>query len=214
MVFIDGTVVNVALPALQSALNATLAEVQWVVESYALLLAVLLLTGGSLGDLCGRRRMFTIGVMLFASASVWCGHARPPLTCAPTPPGASVRPCRCGGSGRSIQRACTHTVRQLRDLKGKRRRKDSREPMRDAVGVHDGVILIRPGFMGGLALPGSLVFLNCPRLHGRLLGGKSKARNTTRSNIPCAGLRGSKGGGTRGDSWVPQTGTRSTGRPG
>ena len=55
MAFIDGTVVNVALPALQSALGATLAEVQWVVESYALFLAALLLIGGSLGDRFGRR---------------------------------------------------------------------------------------------------------------------------------------------------------------
>ena len=62
MAFIDGTVVNVALPALQSALGATLAEVQWVVESYALFLAALLLIGGSLGDRYGRRRIFTIGV--------------------------------------------------------------------------------------------------------------------------------------------------------
>ena len=59
MAFIDGTVVNVALPALQSALGATLAEVQWVVESYALFLAALLLIGGSLGDRYGRRRIFT-----------------------------------------------------------------------------------------------------------------------------------------------------------
>src|SRR5947209_19940146 len=58
MVFIDGTVVNVALPALQSALHATLADVQWVVESYALFLAALLLIGGSLGDLYGRRKIF------------------------------------------------------------------------------------------------------------------------------------------------------------
>ncbi len=56
MAFIDGTVVNVALPALQSALGATLADVQWVVESYALFLAALLLIGGSLGDLYGRRK--------------------------------------------------------------------------------------------------------------------------------------------------------------
>ena len=55
MVFIDGTVVNVALPALQSALGASLADVQWVVESYALFLATLLLIGGALGDLYGRR---------------------------------------------------------------------------------------------------------------------------------------------------------------
>src|SRR5207253_6661926 len=73
MAFIDGTVVNVALPALQSALHATLADVQWVVESYALALAALLLTGGSLGDLYGRRRIFAIGVVFFTVASVWCG---------------------------------------------------------------------------------------------------------------------------------------------
>src|SRR5258706_11914493 len=75
MAFIDGTVVNVALPALQSALNATLAEVQWVVESYALFLAALLLIGGSLGDLYGRRKIFAIGVLLFSAASAWCGLA-------------------------------------------------------------------------------------------------------------------------------------------
>src|SRR5579864_5560277 len=75
MVFIDGTVVNVALPALQSALRATLADVQWVVESYALFLAALLLIGGSLGDRYGRRKIFTAGVVLFSVASVWCGLA-------------------------------------------------------------------------------------------------------------------------------------------
>jgi len=76
MAFIDGTVVNVALPALQSALHATLAEVQWVVESYALSLAAGLLTGGSLGDLYGRRKVFAIGVLMFSVASVWCGVSR------------------------------------------------------------------------------------------------------------------------------------------
>src|SRR6266478_2268414 len=73
MVFIDSTVVNVALPALQSALRATIADVQWVVESYALLLAALLLVGGSLGDLYGRRKVFAAGVVLFSVASAWCG---------------------------------------------------------------------------------------------------------------------------------------------
>src|SRR5215213_1198756 len=58
MAFIDGTATNVALPALQSSLHATLADVQWVVESYALVLAALLLIGGSLGDLYGRRKVF------------------------------------------------------------------------------------------------------------------------------------------------------------
>src|SRR6266851_4221744 len=75
MVFIDGTVVNVALPALQSALHATLADVQWVVECYALFLAALLLIGGSLGDLYGRRKIFAAGVVLFSVASAWCGLA-------------------------------------------------------------------------------------------------------------------------------------------
>jgi EmrB/QacA subfamily drug resistance transporter len=75
MAFIDGTVVNVALPALQAALHATLADVQWVVESYALFLAALLLIGGSLGDRYGRRKIFAIGVALFSVASVWCGLA-------------------------------------------------------------------------------------------------------------------------------------------
>ena len=73
MAFIDGTVVNVTLPALQSALGATVAEVQWVVEAYALFLAALLLVGGSLGDLYGRRKIFILGVTLFAVASAWCG---------------------------------------------------------------------------------------------------------------------------------------------
>jgi EmrB/QacA subfamily drug resistance transporter len=75
MVFIDGTVVNVALPALQSALGATIAEVQWVVESYALFLAALLLIGGSLGDIYGRRKIFVAGVVLFSITSTWCGLA-------------------------------------------------------------------------------------------------------------------------------------------
>lgn len=75
MAFIDGTVVNVALPAVQSALGATLAQMQWVVAAFALTLSALLLTGGSLGDLYGRRRIFSLGVILFAAASLWCGAA-------------------------------------------------------------------------------------------------------------------------------------------
>jgi MFS family permease len=73
MAFIDGTVVNVALPALQSGLNATITDVQWIVEAYALFLASLLLTGGSLGDLYSRRNVFAAGVILFSVASLWCG---------------------------------------------------------------------------------------------------------------------------------------------
>ena len=75
MAFIDGTVVNVALPALQASLNATVVDVQWVVEAYSLLLTALLLVGGSLGDHYGRRRIFVSGVALFSIASAWCGFA-------------------------------------------------------------------------------------------------------------------------------------------
>ena len=75
MVFIDGTVVNVALPALQAAFNATVTDVQWVIESYTLFLAALLLLGGALGDRLGRKKIYAIGVVLFALASIWCGLA-------------------------------------------------------------------------------------------------------------------------------------------
>ena len=75
MAFIDGTVVNVALPALQWSLKATVVDVQWVVEAYSLLLASFLLVGGSLGDHYGRRRIFIVGVVLFSVASLWCGFA-------------------------------------------------------------------------------------------------------------------------------------------
>jgi EmrB/QacA subfamily drug resistance transporter len=75
MVFIDGTVVNVALPALQYAFGAGMASAQWVVESYALLLTALLLLGGSMGDRFGRRRVFAAGVLVFGLASLLCGLA-------------------------------------------------------------------------------------------------------------------------------------------
>ena len=75
MAFIDGTVVNVALPFLQKELNATAIGVQWVVESYSLFLAALLLVGGSLGDRYGRRKIFVIGVAIFATASLACGFS-------------------------------------------------------------------------------------------------------------------------------------------
>jgi EmrB/QacA subfamily drug resistance transporter len=75
MEFIDGTVVNVALPAMQTGFGASGSQVQWVVEAYALFLAALLLLGGSLGDIFGRRRIFVTGIVVFTTASVWCGIA-------------------------------------------------------------------------------------------------------------------------------------------
>lgn len=76
LAFIDGTVVNVALPAIQRTLGASVAQAQWVVESYALLLAALLLVGGALGDRLGRRRVFALGVAVFAAASLACAWSR------------------------------------------------------------------------------------------------------------------------------------------
>src|SRR5246500_2344517 len=76
MAFIDSTVVNVALPALQSTFKATVIDVQWVVEAYGLLLGALILVGGAAGDLFGRRKIFLAGVAVFALASAVCGMAQ------------------------------------------------------------------------------------------------------------------------------------------
>src|SRR5438552_6724134 len=73
MAFIDGSVVNVALPVIQRDLNATTSDVQWIMEAYSLFLAALILVGGSLGDHFGRRRIFAIGIAIFTLSSIWCG---------------------------------------------------------------------------------------------------------------------------------------------
>ncbi|HEY0613954.1 MAG TPA: MFS transporter [Candidatus Elarobacter sp.] len=75
MTFIDGTAVNVALPVIQRELGANAAQMQWVVEGYALFLSALILLGGSLGDLYGRKRMFGLGIVIFALASLGCALA-------------------------------------------------------------------------------------------------------------------------------------------
>jgi EmrB/QacA subfamily drug resistance transporter len=75
MAFIDGTVVNVAVPALQATFDVGVVDVQWVIESYGIFLSSLILAGGALGDMFGRRRMFLIGVGVFAAASAACGLA-------------------------------------------------------------------------------------------------------------------------------------------
>ena len=75
MAFIDSTVVNVALAVLQTDMNATAVDVQWVIEAYALLLSAFLLIGGSLGDQYGRRLIFLVGTVIFAIASVGCGFS-------------------------------------------------------------------------------------------------------------------------------------------
>lgn len=75
MAFIDSSVVNVALPSIQTELGASVAAIQWVVDAYLLFLGALVLVGGSLGDKLGRRTVFIAGIVLFALASIGCGLA-------------------------------------------------------------------------------------------------------------------------------------------
>src|SRR5881392_3016095 len=79
MLLLDITVVNVALPDIQKSLNSSFSDLQWVVDAYALTLAALLLTAGSLADRFGRRLVFTVGLGLFIAASLACGLSGTPL---------------------------------------------------------------------------------------------------------------------------------------
>ena len=73
MAFIDSTAMNVIIPVLQEDLNATIPQVQWIVEAYALFMSSLMLLGGAFGDKFGRKRIFALGVVIFSAASLWCG---------------------------------------------------------------------------------------------------------------------------------------------
>src|SRR5436305_5952512 len=75
MLLLDITIVNVALPDIQTSLNASFADLQWVVDAYALTLAALLLTAGSLADMYGRKLLYSIGLIIFTTASMLCGLA-------------------------------------------------------------------------------------------------------------------------------------------
>src|SRR6201982_2847109 len=75
---IDATRGHVAMPALQADVQATITDVQWVIEAYALFLGALILVGGSLGDQFGRKKVFLVGVLWFTAASVLCGIASSP----------------------------------------------------------------------------------------------------------------------------------------
>src|SRR3954466_10011549 len=79
MLLLDITIVNVALPSIQQDLNSTFADLQWVIDAYALTLAALLLTGGVLADMFGRRKLYLIGLALFTLASILCGAAQTSL---------------------------------------------------------------------------------------------------------------------------------------
>src|SRR3954467_3662526 len=76
MVMLDNTVVNVALPAIQRDLHMSISGLEWTINAYTLVLAVLLVTGGRLGDIFGRKRLFLIGVVVFALASAMIGFAQ------------------------------------------------------------------------------------------------------------------------------------------
>src|SRR6476469_3521422 len=73
MIMLDNTVVNVALPSIQRDLHASISSLEWTVNAYTLTFAVLLVTGGRLGDIFGRRTMFPFGVIVFAVASAMIG---------------------------------------------------------------------------------------------------------------------------------------------
>src|SRR6059036_4273776 len=75
MIMLDNTVVNVALPSIRRDLGISTSELEWVVNAYALTFGVLLLTGGKLADLIGRRAIFIVGLVIFTCASLWCGLA-------------------------------------------------------------------------------------------------------------------------------------------
>ena len=75
MLLLDVTIVNTALPYIERGLGASFTDLQWVIDAYALALAAFLLTGGSLADLIGRRRVFVIGLAIFTAASLLCGLA-------------------------------------------------------------------------------------------------------------------------------------------
>src|ERR671920_1940602 len=75
MIMLDNTVVNVALPSIQRDLGVDLSELEWIVTGYALSFASLMLTGGKLADLLGRRRIFVLGLVVFTLASAACGVA-------------------------------------------------------------------------------------------------------------------------------------------
>ena len=75
MIMLDNTVVNVALPAIQEDLGTDLSQLQWIVTGYALTFAALMLIGGKVADAYGRRLIFVVGIVVFTSASLWCGLA-------------------------------------------------------------------------------------------------------------------------------------------
>src|SRR6266852_2936529 len=75
MIMLDNTVVNVALPSIERSLHISIAQLEWIVTAYALVVVALLITGGKLADLYGRRRIFVVGLAIFTLSSLACGFA-------------------------------------------------------------------------------------------------------------------------------------------
>ena len=113
MLLLDITIVNVALPKIASDLNASFSDIQWVIDAYALTLASLLLTAGSLADLLGRKLLFSIGLVLFSLTSLLCALS----------PSAAVPDPRPGRAGRSAGRSCSRRALALlaQEFHGKER---------------------------------------------------------------------------------------------
>ena len=103
MIMLDNTVVNVALPAIQRDLGIGVSELEWVVTGYALSFAVLMLTGGKLADMFGRRRIFLIGLAIFTLSSLLCGLAGQRRA-------ADRRPRRCRASARRCMMPATLSI--------------------------------------------------------------------------------------------------------
>src|SRR5690348_7796158 len=78
MILLDTTIVNIAIPAISDKLHASLSDILWVLNSYILVYAVLLITAGRLGDLYGPKQLFMVGLVVFTAASVACGFAQNP----------------------------------------------------------------------------------------------------------------------------------------
>ena len=133
MVFIDSSAVNVALPTIQRELGATAAQAQWVVESYALFLAALLLVGGVLGDRYGRKRIFLLGTVLFAATSVWCGLS------------PDYRDADRGAGGAGRRRGAAHARQPGHHQRGLQRRDGAWPGHRHLVRIHGHHRRIRSG---------------------------------------------------------------------
>ena len=133
IVFLDGTVINTALPNISTKLSATTSQLQWVVDSYILVLAGLLLLGGTMGDRFGRRRWMSIGLLFFGAGSVLGGLSNTIETLIAAQSGAGPRRC-----SRAAQRRCRSSPTSSSARNGRRR---SRSGPPSAVSVSGSALL-------------------------------------------------------------------------